>query len=277
MPRATQDYNLYVRKPDLIMEWHPTRNASLRPRDVTPGSGKKVWWLCREGHEWQAAIYSRSRGGACPHCYNGNQASGGQLMLTDTTLAMEWHPTKNGNLRIWDIDINSNESIWWICKDSHEWQATVESRIKGADCPCCNEMNTKNKSAANKRKIETGNAGREKGRDLQKKESYIGPEISDMKYGTDFRKDKRFEFRDTIMLENRDYSQWSYARSINISGVGLLLESEFPFNSGTKLTVQFNNPPFKSMKKAFPTIVRWCKEFPYDSTASYFGVGVEFI
>ncbi len=165
MPRASQDYNLYVLKPDLIMEWHPTKNVNLRPKDVTPGSGKKVWWLCREGHEWQAVIYSRSRGSGCPYCYNGNQANGGQLMLTDTTLAMEWHPTKNGNLRIWNIDINSNEKVWWICKDSYEWQATVKSRIKGAGCPRCSEMRRKEKSSANKSKNETGNAGRKKGRD----------------------------------------------------------------------------------------------------------------
>ena len=98
-----------------------------------------------------------------------------------------------------------------------------------------------------------------------------------MKSGTDFRKDKRFEFQDTVMLENKDSGQWSYGRSVNISGVGLFFESEIPFNSGVRLSVQFNNPPFKSMQKTFPTIVRWCKELSYDSTASFFGVGVEFI
>lgn len=276
MPRASEDYNLYVLKPDLIMEWHPTRNEDLRPKDVTPGSGKKVWWLCREGHEWQAAIYSRSRGSGCPHCYNGNQASDGQLMLCDTTLAMEWHPTKNGNLRIWDIHLDSEEKVWWICKDSYEWQATVKSRMKGAGCPRCSEMNKK-KTTANKSKIKTDNAGREKERDFKKNKPTIGPEIANMKSGTDFRKDKRFEFQDTLILENRESGQWSYARSFNISGVGLFLESEIPFKTGARLIVQFNNPPFKSMQKTFPTIVRWCKELPYDSSASFFGVGVEFV
>ena len=75
MPKASQDYNLYILKPHLIMEWHPTKNGDLRPRDITPGSGKKVWWLCEEGHEWQAAIYSRSRGSGCPHCHRGSPST----------------------------------------------------------------------------------------------------------------------------------------------------------------------------------------------------------
>jgi hypothetical protein len=98
-----------------------------------------------------------------------------------------------------------------------------------------------------------------------------------MKSGADFRKDKRFMFQDTVILENRDSGQWSYARSVNISGVGLFFESEIPFDRGTRIIIQFNNPPFKSSQKTFPSIVRWCKELSYDSTASFYGVGVEFI
>ena len=31
--------------PELIKEWHPYKNGTLIPFDVTSGSGKKVWWL----------------------------------------------------------------------------------------------------------------------------------------------------------------------------------------------------------------------------------------
>ena len=43
--------------PDLVKEWHTERNGDLRPSDVTAGSGKKVWWHCKLGHEWQAFVY----------------------------------------------------------------------------------------------------------------------------------------------------------------------------------------------------------------------------
>ena len=277
MPRANHDYNLYILRPDLIMEWHPTRNIGLLPRDVTPGSGKKVWWLCRHGHEWQAAIYSRSRGSGCPFCYAGNQGSDEQLMASDMALLTQWHPTKNGNMNPRNVASDFSESVWWICQKGHEWQATIRSRLKGSGCPLCSDSIGQKISAQNNGRNSSDSAGREEEYSAQIDGPRIGPEISDTKSGTDFRKDKRFVFQDTVILENQDSRQWSYARSVNISGIGLLFESEIPFNSGTKLSVQFNNPPFKSMQKTFPTIVRWCRELPYDSTASSFGVGVEFI
>lgn len=58
-------------RPDLAKEWHPTKNDGLLPTDVTAGSGKKVWWLCPLGHEYQATIHDRNRstgGTRCPIC-----------------------------------------------------------------------------------------------------------------------------------------------------------------------------------------------------------------
>ena len=37
--------------PKVAAQWHPTRNADLRPNQVTAGSGTKVWWRCEQGHE----------------------------------------------------------------------------------------------------------------------------------------------------------------------------------------------------------------------------------
>ncbi|MBI5535166.1 MAG: zinc-ribbon domain-containing protein [Deltaproteobacteria bacterium] len=50
---------------------HPTRNGSLTPDGVLAGSGKKVWWLCREGkgHVWLSQVRHRTREGTgCPFC-----------------------------------------------------------------------------------------------------------------------------------------------------------------------------------------------------------------
>ena len=62
MPQASTNYNLSVLKPNLLKEWHPTKNAPIKPQDITPGSGKKIWWICRKGHEWQATFKSRIKG-----------------------------------------------------------------------------------------------------------------------------------------------------------------------------------------------------------------------
>ena len=56
--------------PHLAEQWHDTLNGKLTPRDVTRGSHKLVWWECREGHVWKAAVFSRTRKNAagCPVC-----------------------------------------------------------------------------------------------------------------------------------------------------------------------------------------------------------------
>lgn len=56
--------------PEIANELHPTKNKSLIARDVVAGSEKKVWWKCKEGHEWQASISNRTTNHTgCPKCY----------------------------------------------------------------------------------------------------------------------------------------------------------------------------------------------------------------
>jgi hypothetical protein len=68
MSEASQKNYLFSEKPDLVREWHPTKNGSLTPRNVTTDHRKKVWWLCENGHEWETAISDRIMGEGCPFC-----------------------------------------------------------------------------------------------------------------------------------------------------------------------------------------------------------------
>ena len=55
--------------PDVAEEWHQAKNGTLKPTDVTTGSKKKVWWICRKGHEWQATVSDRTlKRAGCPIC-----------------------------------------------------------------------------------------------------------------------------------------------------------------------------------------------------------------
>lgn len=62
--------DLATREPLLAKQWHPKLNGSLTPEMVTPGSHRKVWWQCHEGHAWRAVIYSRTgpKRSGCPVC-----------------------------------------------------------------------------------------------------------------------------------------------------------------------------------------------------------------
>jgi hypothetical protein len=68
MSEATQNFSLYLVKPSLIKEWHPTKNGNLNPRNVTTDHDTKVWWLCENGHEWGATVKDRVNGVRCFVC-----------------------------------------------------------------------------------------------------------------------------------------------------------------------------------------------------------------
>ena len=133
--------DLATLRPDLAAEWHPTKNGSLTPADVSPGSEKKAWWLCEKGHEWQAFVFNRSRGNGCPVCTNRVVLLGyNDLGTIRPDLAAEWHPTKNGTLTPAEVTPGSNKKVWWLCEKGHEWQAKIVNRNHRNGCPICNQI-----------------------------------------------------------------------------------------------------------------------------------------
>lgn len=62
--------DLQTLEPMVAAQWHPTLNVPLEPTMVMPGSSRRVWWRCADGHEWKAVIYSRtgSQKCGCPYC-----------------------------------------------------------------------------------------------------------------------------------------------------------------------------------------------------------------
>jgi hypothetical protein len=136
--KANRDNCLQTVNSELAGEWHPTKNAPLTPNDVTDGSNKKVWWLCRKGHEWQAHINIRNRiGSGCPYCARKKACKDNCLQTDNPKLAREWHPTKNAPLTAKDVISGSDKKAWWMCRRGHEWQAAILSRKQGSGCPYC--------------------------------------------------------------------------------------------------------------------------------------------
>ncbi len=131
--------DLATQLPVLAKEWHPTKNGALTPKDVVPGSRRKVWWICPKGHEYQAMISSRAQGTGCPVCAGKKIIPGeNDLASQYPAIAKEWHPTKNGTLTPDHIAPASNRKVWWICDKGHEYQAVVSTRTqRNGGCPYC--------------------------------------------------------------------------------------------------------------------------------------------
>ncbi len=68
MKKLNNNISLFEIAPNLVKEWHPTANGNLTPRNLEIGYPKKVWWICSEGHEWQATIEDRLNQTDCPNC-----------------------------------------------------------------------------------------------------------------------------------------------------------------------------------------------------------------
>lgn len=130
--------DLATLKPELAAEWDYEKNDSLSPKDVTAGSGKKVWWKCHKGHEWQAVISSRSSGVGCPVCANKIIVEGfNDLASTHPVLLEEWNYEKNSNIKPTEVSFGSEKKVWWRCKNNHEWKAAIGDRVHGRGCPYC--------------------------------------------------------------------------------------------------------------------------------------------
>ena len=62
---------------------------------------------------------------------------GVRLSEANPGLAAEWHPTKNGKLRPFDVSASPNEKAWWTGSCGHEWEAFIKNRNRGAGCQEC--------------------------------------------------------------------------------------------------------------------------------------------
>ena len=135
---------LSITHPNLVTEWDYDKNNTLGiyPDQITYGSDKKVWWICQYGHEWQASINHRtnkSHPRGCPVCAGKTVVIGfNDLATVNPNLALEWHPTKNGNLKPSDVTISSGRKVWWLCEHGHEWYVSINSRTSmQSGCPVC--------------------------------------------------------------------------------------------------------------------------------------------
>lgn len=124
-------------RPEKLILWHPEKNGDLKPTEITGFSGKRVWWKCEAGHEWQ--ISPRNLGG-CAKCLNQKVSDTNNLSYRFPEIALEWHPSKNGELRPELCIAGSNKKVWWQCgvHSSHAYQATIASRTgRKSGCPFC--------------------------------------------------------------------------------------------------------------------------------------------
>ncbi len=123
-----------------LSETHPhlaSQADGWNPSEFIAGSAKKMNWKCDLGHEWSQAIRERIRNnsrGMCPTCDN-------KVLLIGFNDFATTNPELLNEVKGWDpqtLTNGSTKKVGWVCKEKHEWLATVYSRARvGTGCPYC--------------------------------------------------------------------------------------------------------------------------------------------
>ena len=147
-------------KPNLVQQWHPTKNGSQKPWELPLASNEPVWWRCTacpcgHAHEWQAIISDRVyRARGCPVCAGQRPCTCRSLAAMRPDMARQWDPDGNDGLRPEDVTEFSNKLVQWRCDEHRQpcsWEARVFHRTakhRPTGCPEC--ANQKRKSQQRK-------------------------------------------------------------------------------------------------------------------------------
>jgi hypothetical protein len=177
-----------------------------------------------------------------------------------SNLVKEWHPSANVDLTPREVEIVYPKKVWWLCRDGHKWQATIKCRMKRNDCPICE------KEAAKKK---------------------VDLSLSIPAIGKNYRENRRFKTKATVVIEVPDSGHWVYAEMIDFSSHGLSFETEAAIPPGTTIKIKFDKALVSSRLdkthvssnsndyKSYNSNVKWCKKLDDDQSISIFGIGVK--
>jgi G:T-mismatch repair DNA endonuclease (very short patch repair protein) len=130
--------------PQLIEQWHPTKNKNKLISNYTKGSRELINWVCSNKHEWEASIKSRfnvEKVRNCPICINQKLLIGyNDLKTTNPQIALEWNYALNNKMLPSEFLPGSTKKVWWLGNCGHEWEASINARTnksKATGCPYC--------------------------------------------------------------------------------------------------------------------------------------------
>ena len=112
---------------------------------MTPGSGKKVSWLCDQCpdghlHQWTAPVHRRSSGSGCPQCSGRKVCQHNSLATKATRVAAKCDYEANIGLGTpGTVAAKSHQPVQWRCQDcGHRWTQNLDQRVRmSAGCPQC--------------------------------------------------------------------------------------------------------------------------------------------
>jgi hypothetical protein len=115
--------------------------------EVTPGSGKKRYWLCPSGHSiLRSARKVIERGLCCSTKTDGTQRRSttlrkgeNDLRTLHSSLVGQWSPVETSKPE--EYLPNSSKRVFWRCPEfGHDYKMSVANKTKGQGCPICSNQ-----------------------------------------------------------------------------------------------------------------------------------------
>lgn len=136
-------YGLNLRQFPQVFKLFDKEKNSCSPYKIPIGT--KIYWDCRKGknHQWHSRFNIEVVDAFCPFCRGRKAGPDSNLAALFPEIAKQFHPTKNGAIKVKNLVPGSKLKIWWRCdkgKD-HEWQTRPRDRtVDGEGCPYCSRQ-----------------------------------------------------------------------------------------------------------------------------------------
>ena len=121
--------------PELLKEWDYKKNT-IKPTEISKGSGKKIWLKCENGHSYETTVPSRLAGHKCNYCSNNRVLKGfNDIATTDPDMLKVW----NDNVYSpYELSRKSSKIISCKCPScNYEWTTKVYNLTNQRKCPGC--------------------------------------------------------------------------------------------------------------------------------------------
>jgi very-short-patch-repair endonuclease len=131
--------SLMYKFPKIAQEWNYSMNGGLCPENVSYGSKRKVWWICKKNnrHRWATSVCNRTgRNSGCPFCSGRKPTRNNNFARAFPRLIEEWH--EDNALSPWNVSPKSHNKVKWICSYCGlVYTSAVSERARGRGCPHC--------------------------------------------------------------------------------------------------------------------------------------------
>lgn len=113
------------------------------------GAFSKLNLYCRECNDYPKMNWnSFYNGQGCGICSGQQAGVYHNLAVQFPEIAAEWHPTKNGNLTPKDVTYGSQQKVYWLCTEGHEYFSQINGRTNmGNGCKICSDVRHESKIA----------------------------------------------------------------------------------------------------------------------------------